>query len=884
MPNTEKETLASSKSVIEELAKVEAEAASKLIKTIHEAMIATYKKQLEALGTSETEQEKALAELRKKLLAKDSDEQQKALRIASKNKKKTYQEMNLYERRLTKEAEKAKLESQKKLFTEQKKLEKKIKSLESDNSDEAIQKLQEAKSELDKINKELAGVSLEAVDKDLYEINAQLEGLNRVPLTFAEKAQYYADQLEEAGKQREEAEKELLDIQTKSLTEMDEETRKQEEKAAKKKLKAAEKREKKLSVQQEIAAKNAEEMAKQMEKNATALAELTSSDYWKDQGKQAAANAVNNAVDFIDDLTKAIDTSINDIYEGTGKFQARLVGSEVDYLDMMKDVSKQIGLSSYINQKDMVNSIQELVGSGVSYNVELRAYLATVSENIASTFDAFDARLLQLIRLQQKDSTTARLGMEASLNEFYNKMFSDTSYLGGEGGGVYDTISNTITNTSALLNHDIALEFEYVVQKWLGALYSVGASEDFITKVATGINMLGTGDVEGLNSNEQLQNLMAMSAVRSGESYADLLINGLDASKTNKLLGGMLEYLEEIRNNTTGNRVTQTAYADVFGLSASDLRAVYNLASSADTMNTLYNTTLNYKQAVAETNQELKEIKNRVHLSEALSTLIENATTSASLKIGSNTFTYGTWQILNIIEGLTGGIAIPGISIMGNMVDLHATVTGLAKAGIAGISLMDSLISSLANLGSGGLPALDKWGGQDTVTRGTEFTLNYPGVQSGLTKSQTATTMNSDSTTYVDNSLSEAAEDAESTGEITNKSVEEDTVTGKETRGFYEENLKYLEQIASMLGNINSKPLPVDLQTISTNSQKTLELAVYNGFNGDNISHLGADSNIAILMQKLEETLPDILKSNLVNGVEYQVEVSNLDMLSFAAP
>jgi hypothetical protein len=41
-------------------------------------------------------------------------------------------------------------------------------------------------------------------------------------------------------------------------------------------------------------------------------------------------------------------------------------------------------------------------------------------------------------------------------------------------------------------------EYEYNMQKWLGSLYSLGMSSDTLTELASAVNMLSTGDVEGL--------------------------------------------------------------------------------------------------------------------------------------------------------------------------------------------------------------------------------------------------------------------------------------------------------------------------------------------------------------------------------------------------
>ena len=130
------------------------------------------------------------------------------------------------------------------------------------------------------------------------------------------------------------------------------------------------------------------------------------------------------------------------------------------------------------------------------------------------------------------------------------------------------------------------------VQKWLGSLYSVGVSDSAVNTIAEGLNLLGTGNVTALNSNESMQTLMAMSASKAGVSYADILTGGLDAETTNKLLKSMVEYLQSIANNTDNNQVTKSAYANLFGISATDIRAISNLTQ--DDVNNISKQTLNY--------------------------------------------------------------------------------------------------------------------------------------------------------------------------------------------------------------------------------------------------------------------------------------------------
>ena len=99
------------------------------------------------------------------------------------------------------------------------------------------------------------------------------------------------------------------------------------------------------------------------------------------------------------------------------------------------------------------------------------------------------------------------------------------------------------------------VEFEYVVQKWLGSLGSVGVSNDALTKIATAINYLGTGNVEGLAGDAAMQNLLTKAASLQGLSYSSMLTEGLTAEKTNRLMRGIVDYVREI--SATDNNVVR---------------------------------------------------------------------------------------------------------------------------------------------------------------------------------------------------------------------------------------------------------------------------------------------------------------------------------------
>nr|DAR14942.1 MAG TPA: hypothetical protein [Caudoviricetes sp.] len=76
-----------------------------------------------------------------------------------------------------------------------------------------------------------------------------------------------------------------------------------------------------------------------------------------------------------------------------------------------------------------MTKLNSLVEEGVAKGVAQRAFLGTIAEEVATTFDATQASLLQIVRIQQTDTTAQRLGLEANLTRLFNYYFGDTSYL-----------------------------------------------------------------------------------------------------------------------------------------------------------------------------------------------------------------------------------------------------------------------------------------------------------------------------------------------------------------------------------------------------------------------------------------------------------------------
>ena len=503
-------------------------------------------------------------------------------------------------------------------------------------------------------------------------------------------------------------------------------------------------------------------------KRDAAKIELATADNFKDRikatGKQLGADLAEageklkeNIKGMAGALTAAVDKGIDEYASIFGKYSASIDarlqnGTDADnkrFEALVNKVKGTLAASPYLKQEKMLENLNELIQLGVNYNVEQRAFLQSMTDKLVTTFNAFDANLLNLIRLQQADSTAARMGMEASLTKSFNAMFKDTSYL----NNTYDTVSEALFESIAQMGRDQGLQFEYVVQKWLGTLGSVGVSDSALTKIATAINYLGTGNVEALSGDAAMQNLLTKAANLQGLSYSNMLTQGLTADTTNRLMRGIVDYIQEI--SATENNVVRQQFGQLFGMSMADMVAAIHL--EIDELDTVQRAMLDYTAALKEAQSQLNQVSDRMHISEMVNTLFDNVMATTSSNIANSPAMYMLWKSLNVVEQLTGGIQIPALSVMGNMVDLDTSVTSLIKSGIAGVSMIGTLVSAISSLSNDGSLSLSNWGSEDVLTRGAGF----GGVQSGyqVTRSTSAAIVSSSGDDMAEQAITAASEE-----------------------------------------------------------------------------------------------------------------------------
>jgi hypothetical protein len=475
------------------------------------------------------------------------------------------------------------------------------------------------------------------------------------------------------------------------------------------------------------------------------------------------AEAVQKSIE--DGYKKSYEKATDILTDYKGKIDARMQGTDSNFKDLQNTISNNLALSPFVKTTKVLDTLAAAVDKGISYNVEQRAFLATITDKIASTFDAFDSNLLRLIRLQQADSTAARMGMEASLTKLFNSMFQDTGYL-SDG---YDSVSGAILDANSQLSRDASAEFEFTIQKWLGALSSLGMSNDTITEIAKGINYLATGDVTNLSNSSSLQTMLAMAASNANLEYSEMLLNGMDADTTNKLLESMVRYLKTIAEDSD-NQVVKAAYGDIFSMSLSDMSAISNITS--EEISTLANHNMTYGNMMSEMNTQLKQLISRTSIAEMLDNVYENVLFSVASDMASNPVTFMMQKMLDFMTQTETDINIPFINAMGFGLDLNASVKDLMQMGL-GIGQAFSLAGTIGSalFGGGGLftELGDPWNATETTQRGSGLNLTSASTLGGVSGSLGTFAQSGNSQDTANSTMSSATDDSEESKKITNK-------------------------------------------------------------------------------------------------------------------
>lgn len=565
-----------------------------------------------------------------------------------------------------------------------------------------------------------------------------------------------------------------------------------------------------------------------------------------------------------------------------GTINTRLEGSGRTYQSVTDNIGASLMFSGLVKQQDVVSNLGELVKSGIAYNVEQRAFLKTVADDIDSTFNAFDANLLRLVRLQREDSSYARMGLETTLNRLLNQEFLDSSYM----SDMYDNIQGALIEVSSQLTTEESARFDYTINKWLGAMYSMGAGSGFIQSIASGLNMLGTGNVQGL-AGSPMQTLLAQASNRAGLDYAKLLTEGLDSSNANELMKAMVEYLAEIADANKDNRVVAGAYSSIYGMTIADMTAVRNLAGDisstyADAISNIYNSSLTYEQMAGVTEARLSTLAENYSVGRRIETLFSNILYSTVDDIVQSPAAYMTYKAADFLQG-QGIDPTINLGFLGSGVSFKALDT--VKLGIMGISLLGNALGALGKASSG--TSLTQWIDEGEM-RGNAYDLS---AKSAVSSSIVANASSEDAETK---SLKEGAASAKKKQKTVQgkEEDEEELDTDALFYGLFAQNNK---EGALSAVNVSNAAILQLLNDQATEDKKAHRVTIVGFDMGDtdmeipvklgSVGTTQADERMISFLQYLKgsdsatiQYIIDILEATLAENDSFNVNVLSADM------
>ena len=159
-------------------------------------------------------------------------------------------------------------------------------------------------------------------------------------------------------------------------------------------------------------------------------------------------------------LTAEIDKSLNKYLEAQTSLNAHLSGSQTSLTSVLDRFQNTLSTSNIVRQERVFDNLGNLVKSGITYNVEQRAFLQTLAQDIDMVFNAQDGSLTQLIRLQNRDLSSNRMAIEYSLQRFLNQNYQTSEYI----KAAFDSVSDSLLTAQSTMNARQAVDFEGTVQ------------------------------------------------------------------------------------------------------------------------------------------------------------------------------------------------------------------------------------------------------------------------------------------------------------------------------------------------------------------------------------------------------------------------------------
>ena len=361
---------------------------------------------------------------------------------------------------------------------------------------------------------------------------------------------------------------------------------------------------------------------------------------------EAKENFTENLSKNLESATSSITNKLDGIIENFISKQqsvaAHLMGSGSSLDDITGTLSSALSGQGLVKQESVYNNLSKLVNEGIVYNVEQRAFLQTLSDDMDLMFNANNGSLTRLIRLQSTDLTSYRMAIQYDLQTFLNQNYSTSEYI----KDAFTNVSESLLETQSLLSSSEGIALESTLQTILGSYYSLGGSTSTVNNLAKAINSLGSGDISELGSG--ISNLILMGVAQAGLDYGDILNGGLNAQETSAIMNNVISYMSSMYSGTESN-VVRNQLAKAFGVTVSDLVAASKTPKVEGGVS-------------ADISNLLSDYSSFTPLTTQASNLMENLWYSWGTNIASNTGQYYVYEISKIVSSSLGE-ALSGVNL-----------------------------------------------------------------------------------------------------------------------------------------------------------------------------------------------------------------------------
>ena len=349
-----------------------------------------------------------------------------------------------------------------------------------------------------------------------------------------------------------------------------------------------------------------------------------------------------NLGDTVKGITDKLDNVMSNYISKQQAIAAHLVGSNATLNDVSNNLNNALAGQGLVKQESVYNNLSKLVNEGIVYNVEQRAFLQTLSDDMNLIFDANNGSLTRLIRLQSTDLTSYRMAIQYDLQTFLNQNYSTSEYI----KDAFTNVSESLLETQSLLSSSEGIALESTLQTILGSYYSLGGSTSTVTSLAKAINSLGSGDISELGSG--ISNLILMGVAQAGLDYGNILNGGLNAQETSEIMNNVISYMSSMYSGTESN-VVRNQLAKAFGVTVSDLVAASKTPKVEGSVS-------------ADISNLLSSYSDIVPASTKISNFMNNWLYSWGTNIASNPLALGSYEAEKLVSS-TLGAALSGVDI-----------------------------------------------------------------------------------------------------------------------------------------------------------------------------------------------------------------------------